>query len=117
MIDDANKKISDTSRLVKKSDYDAYINDIEGKVPSITGLATRDTQCSNLFKKTDYDAKISDIETEYFTISDYNKFTGEILDVKFKKKELIDNSDVSGFIENSNLEKNIATLATKAKLK
>ena len=30
----------DTSKLVKKTDYDNKINDFEGKIPSITGLAT-----------------------------------------------------------------------------
>ena len=31
---------SDTSRLVKKTDYDAWINKIKGEIPSITDLAT-----------------------------------------------------------------------------
>ena len=39
---------------------------------------------SGLVKKTDYNAKISDIEKKYFTDSDYNKFTSEILDTKVK---------------------------------
>ena len=30
----------DTSRLVKKSDYNAKIIDIKGKIPSISGLVT-----------------------------------------------------------------------------
>ena len=34
------KKISDISRLVKKTDYNAKISEMEGKIPSITGLAT-----------------------------------------------------------------------------
>ena len=33
-------KIPDTSGLVKKSDYNAKITVIEGKIPSISGLAT-----------------------------------------------------------------------------
>ena len=32
--------MSDTSRLVKKSDYNAKIIDIKGKIPSISGLVT-----------------------------------------------------------------------------
>ena len=39
-INDADKKIPDTSGLVKKTDYNAKITEIEGKIPSITGLAT-----------------------------------------------------------------------------
>ena len=34
------KKIPDTSYLVKKSDYNAKISEIEGKILSISGLAT-----------------------------------------------------------------------------
>ena len=39
-IDDASKKILDASGLVIKTDYNAKITDIEGKIPSITSLAT-----------------------------------------------------------------------------
>ena len=35
------KKISDTSNLIKKSDYNTKINEIEGKIPSISNLATK----------------------------------------------------------------------------
>ena len=38
-------------------------------------------------KKTDYNAKISDNEKNYFTTSDYNKFTKEILAEKIKEKK------------------------------
>ena len=34
------KKIPDTSGLVKKTNYNAKITEIEGKTPSISGLAT-----------------------------------------------------------------------------
>ena len=39
-ISDVNKKIFDASRLVKKTDYNAIITEIEDKLSSITGLAT-----------------------------------------------------------------------------
>ena len=42
---------------------------------------------SGLVKKIDNDAKISEIEGKYFTASDYNKFTGDILNAKIKQKE------------------------------
>ena len=66
-IDDADKKIPDTSWLVKKH-YNAKITEIEAKIPRITGLATTSVLntvenkipiVSDLIKKTDYDAKIS----------------------------------------------------------
>ena len=39
-INDADKKIPDTSKLVKKTDYSAKISEIKNKIPSISGLAT-----------------------------------------------------------------------------
>ena len=85
------KKIPDTNGLVQKTDYNAKIMETEGKIPSITGLATaaalntvehRVPNVSNLVKKekTDSDSKISDTESKNFTTSDYNKFTNEIID-------------------------------------
>ena len=37
---DEDKKIRDTSELAKKADLNAKITEIEGKIPSITGLIT-----------------------------------------------------------------------------
>ena len=95
-------------------------------IPSITGLATitaltvfenKIPNVSNLAKKRDSDAKISDIESKYFTTSDYNKFTRDILDAKIKEKRLVDKSDIAGFINNADLNNKAVTLATKAELK
>ena len=41
---------------------------------------------SDLLKKADYGAKISEIEGNYFTTSDYIKFTSNKLDAKTKLK-------------------------------
>ena len=35
------KKIPDISDLIKKTDFNTKITEVEGKIPSITGLATR----------------------------------------------------------------------------
>ena len=76
------------------------ITDIEGKMPSITVLATnaflnavknKMPNITDLVKNIDYDAKISDIETNYFYASDYNKFTGKILNANIKEKGLLIN--------------------------
>ena len=89
------KKIPDTKKIVKKTDYDAKITEIESKIRSITGLVTTATltivenkipDVINFVKKTHYDAKILDIETKYFMTADYNKFTNQTLDIKIKKK-------------------------------
>ena len=39
-ISNANKTIFDTSGPVKKTDYNAKITEVEGKIHSISGLAT-----------------------------------------------------------------------------
>ena len=50
--------------------------------------------------------------------SDYNEFTGEILNAKIKEKGLVDKSNFLVFIGNSGLNMKIATqLAIKAELK
>ena len=54
-----------------KTDYNAKVSEIEGKIPSITDLATNSASTvvenktcnvSNLVRKTDCDTKISEIE-------------------------------------------------------
>ena len=61
------KKISDTSGLFKKTDYNTKIAEIEGKIPGVTNLATKTAlttvenkipDVSNLVKKTDYDKNV-----------------------------------------------------------
>ena len=39
-IKQLKNEIADNSELVKKADYNAKITEIEGKIPSISGLAT-----------------------------------------------------------------------------
>ena len=58
------------------------IKEVENKMPVL----------SDLVKKTDYGAKISEIEGKYFTTSDYNNFTSDILEAKTKQKELANKS-------------------------
>ena len=56
-------------------------------------------------------------ETKCIIRSDYNKFTWEIFSTKIKENRLVDKPDISGFLDNSDLDENIAKLATKAELK
>ena len=83
--------------------------DIEGKTLATTGLATTATlnavknetpNVSDIVKKTDYDAEIPDTDVKYFTMSDYNKFTNDILDTKIKQ-------NTSKFIKNIGLDEKI----------
>ena len=73
------------------------IGEIENKKPDVSGLV----------KKTDYKAIISDIETTYFTSSDYNKFTREILETKIQEKGLTEKSIISYLVKSSSLKKNL----------
>ena len=77
------KKIADTSKLVKKSDYNVKISELENNTPSISGLVTTSVltavenkipSVSNLVKKTDYDTKISELEKKLLIISMTNIF-------------------------------------------
>ena len=73
-----DKKISDTSAFVKKTDYSSKITEIENKIPSISGLATNSSltavenkipNVSGLVKKRDYNTKISETEKK---VRDHN---------------------------------------------
>ena len=64
--------------MVKKADFNAKITEVEGKILSITGLATTSAlttvenkilDVSGLVTKTDYNTKISEIEKK---VSDHN---------------------------------------------
>ena len=78
-ISKIDKKILDVSGLVKITDFSTkVITEIEGKIPSISGLATNSastavenkiSDVSSLVKKTDYNTKISEIENK---INDHN---------------------------------------------
>ena len=65
---------------------------VENKIPNV----------STLVKKADQDDKIKEIK-KCFTTSDYNKFTDNILDTKIKNKKLVNEFDISGFINNYDL--------------
>ena len=110
---------------------DIKIKEVDNKIADLGGLMycswhknsfdkkfdKKITFVSSLVKKTDYDAKILEIEVKYFTTSDYNKFTSDILDAKVKQKELVNKSNISNLVKNPDLNAKLATLATKAELK
>ena len=60
--------------MVRKTDLNTKVTEVEGKIASITRLATNSTltavenktsNVSNLVKKTDYDTKITEIENKF----------------------------------------------------
>ena len=111
-ISDAGKNIPNTSDLAKiKTDLNAKITEIEGQIPSITGLATNSAltavgnkipNVSNLVTKTDYNTKVSEIEKKitdhnygkYITTPEFNKLTTEKFQAKLAQADLVTKTDV-----------------------
>ena len=88
------QKILDSSGLVRKTDYNAKITEIEDKIPSISGLGTNTAltavenkipNVNNLVKKPDYDAVINETKkkitdhdhNKYITTPDFNNLSAE----------------------------------------
>ena len=83
----------------KKTDFNTKVTKIEGKIPSITSLATNSEltvvenkipNVSSFIKKTDYNTKISDIEKKitdhnhdkYITTPEFNTMAASIFDAE-----------------------------------
>ena len=81
--------------MFKKIDFNAKVNEIESKIPSIRGLATNSAltavenkipDVSSLTKKTDYNTKISEIENKvnnhnhdkYITTPEFNTLAADV---------------------------------------
>ena len=79
------------------------IKEFDNKIPGL----------GSLVKETDYEAKILEIERKYFTTSECKKFMSDILDAKIKQKELVNKSDISNLVKNSDLKTKLKSLATK----
>ena len=80
---------------LKKTDFNSKISEVEGKIPSISGLATNSEltavenkipDVSSSVKKTDYNTKINDIEKK-ITDHDHEKYitTSEFNTMKHKQ--------------------------------
>ena len=126
---DLEKKIPDTSDLVKKKTYlNAKITEIENKIPSITGLATNSAltavenkipDVSSLVKKTDYDTRISDIEKKiadhnhdkHITTQEFKKLTTENFNARLAHANLVTTADFDAKLQS--LSKRITSNKTK----
>ena len=81
--------------MVKKTDFNAKVTEIEGKIPIISGLATNSAltavenkilDVSSLVKQTDYNIKISEIENKvnepnhdkYITTPEFNIMAADV---------------------------------------
>ena len=83
----------------KKTDFNAKVTEIEGKIPSISGLATnlalsavknKIPDVSSLVKNTDYNTKISDIEKKiiyhnqdkYIATPEFNTLAADVFNAR-----------------------------------
>ena len=96
-INEVKSEIPTIINLATNTALNAKINEVKNEIPSVTNLATTDAltavenknpNVSDLVKRADYDTKISEMKIKYFTTSDYNKFTNNILDAKITEKKI-----------------------------
>ena len=106
----AENKIPDANSLVKKTDLNAKITEIENKIPAIAGLASNSAlfavkneipDFSSLIKKTDYNTKISEIERKvsdhnhgiYITTLEFNNLAAEVFTARLAQTNLVTKED------------------------
>ena len=121
-------KIPDTSDLAEKTDYNAKITEIEGKIPRISGLGTNAAlitaenkipNINSLVKKTDYDVKITEIEKKitdhnhdkYITIPELNTLAANVFNARLAQANLITKTDFQA--ELSSFNRKITTNKSK----
>ena len=124
------KKFLILAILLKKTDQNAKITEIVGKIPSISGLATnaaltalenKTPNISNLVKKTDYDTKITKIEKrltdhnhdKYITTSEFNTLPASVFNARLTQANLVRKTDFDNGV--SNLDNNIGANETSNK--
>ena len=110
-------KIPDNRRLVKKTDSDSKISELENKIPSISGLATTSAltpieneipNVSTLVKKTDYNTNTRELEKKitdhnhdkYITTPGFNKLTAENFFARLKQTNIVTKIDFDNKLKN-----------------
>ena len=110
------KKIPEISGLVKKTDFNTKVTEVEGKILSITGLATNSVltavenkipDVNGLVKKTNYNTKISEIENKvshhnhdkYIITPEFNRLTTENFKARLAQANLITKTDLDTELE------------------
>ena len=109
-ITDAEKKIPNTSGLVKKTNFGSTITETESKIPSISPLATNSTltavenkilDVNGLVTKTNYNTKISEIESKinnhshdkYITTPEFNNLAAGAFTATLAQANLVTKTD------------------------
>ena len=92
--------------LVKKTDYNTKIAEIEGKIPNVSNLATKTAlatvenkipDISSLVKKTDYNTKVTETENKlnnhnhdkYITTLEFNTLAADVFNARLKQANLL----------------------------
>ena len=107
--------------MLKKTDYNAKITGTDGKIPSITGLATTSAltavknkrpDINSLVKKTDYDTKNTEIEKKltyhnydkYITTSEFNTLAVDVLNARLAQANVITKTDFDTKLSSLNIK-------------
>ena len=111
--DKIEDNIPDITDLKTNTTFNAKINEVKGKISSITNLATTTTapiaienkisNASNLVKKTDYNTKINETEKKitdhdhdkYITTPEVNKLTEENFVARLAQVSLASKNDIA----------------------
>ena len=100
-INKVDKKLRDSTGLIKKTNFTAKISELEGKIHSINGLATSSAltavenkipDVSSLVKKTDFNTKVTEIEGKIPDFSSFVKKTDyatEITSIKMIMSQML----------------------------
>ena len=125
-------KLSDLVKndVIKKTDYNAKIADIEGKIPDVTNLATKTAltaaenkipSISILVEKTDYDTEITEIQNKlnnhnrnkYITTPKFNTLTADVFNARLSQANFVTKTTFDNTV--SSLDSKIAEDKTKNK--
>ena len=105
--------------VLKKTDYNTKITEIEGKIPDICNLTTKTAlttaenkipNVSNLVNKTDCNTKVTEIENKvnkhnhgkYITTPEFNKLAADIFNAKIAQANLITKTDFDAKLSSLN---------------
>ena len=110
--------------LLKKTDYNDKITEIEGRIPDISSLATKTpittveneiTNISNLVDKTGYETRINEIEKKltdhnhdkYITTPELNTLTASVFNTRLAQENMITKTNFNNSISSLN-SRNVA---------
>ena len=122
-ISDADKKIPDTSDVVKKTDLNAKITEIEAKIPSTTGLANNSAlsvvenkilDLCSLVKKnvSSFENKVSHHNHDkYITTPEFNILAAMVFNARLTQASLVTKTDFD--VKLQSLNKKINSSKTK----